>query len=954
MRTARDAARSKRAAVSVALIALAVAVCCLAGAVVPAGAWAQISITSFDGSVNNPDGSPATQAGAHPDATTSFTFATRQVDGSANVVEDPKDVTIDLPRGLVGNPQATSKCEPAQLAPNSWGCPDASQVGFVRLALTAQPAPDPFELYLPLYNMDPPPGMPGQFAFNFNGQIIRLNARVDPARGYAISLDVKNISSGIGVAATSATLWGVPGDPSHDGQRGVCLGVIDPTPVSPGCPSGGAPRTPFLTNPTDCSTGPVTTTMTATSWQDPSAVSTKSFVSHDNGMPTRQIGPDGCDRLQFAPTLKFTPTSSTAGQPSGATVDLQVPQNDNPDGVASATLRKAVVRLPQGVAVSPSAADGLDACGVDQIALGSAAAPTCPDASKIGTVSIDTPLLGSPLTGSVYLARQTPDRLLKIYLVASGDGVTIKLPGDIDADHDTGQVTATFDNNPQLPFSALHIAFNGGPRAPLSSPSTCGTYTTTSEMTAWSGQVVDSSSSFTIDHGAGGGPCQPLGFAPSFAAGTANPAGGQDSSFSLTFGRNDGDQALRDISVAMPKGLLGRIAQVPLCPSAAAANGTCDPGTQIGTVTTAAGPGSDPFYLPGKVFLTDSYNGQPYGLAIVVPAVAGPFDLGTVVVRASIAVDHADASLRIASGPLPSNLMGIPLQIRTVSVNIDRPGFIFNPTNCTPTQVGATIDSQQGATANVSSRFQAGNCATLPFVPRMTLRVGARGHTKAKTTTPVSVTLSMSNGQANNRVVDVDLPRTLNAELNVVNVRNSCSPAQYQADSCPLQVGTATAVTPLLRDPLVGKVFLVRNGRRLPDMMVRLRGQGDASLVDIDLTGKITIPKDLTVRTTFDTVPDVPITTFRLNLVSGRNAPVGTVRNLCMKSTRRASVAKLTFTAQSGKKIRRNQTLTVSGCARTVPEKRATRKHRRPSKQHRSHRRAHKTPTKGHHKTANR
>ena len=896
------------------------------GVAVPGTSSAQIAITSFDGSVSNPDGSPATQAGTHPDATVGFTFPGKlDSRGDIGTVEDPKDITVDLPAGLIGNPQATSQCQESALETGIDGCPIATQVGIVHLSVTWIAAPTANEVFVPLYNMIPPPGVPGEFAFNFAGVLVRLDARVDPSRGNAISLDVRGISSGLGVLGTSATLWGVPNDPSHDALRSTCLDFFNGTssPTSNGlCPSGAQP-VPFLTNPTDCSTGPVTTTMTATSWQDPNHPTTASFVSHDNGTPSRPLGPDGCDRLSFSPSLKFSSMSSTAAGPSGFAVDLAVPQNNNPVGLAESELKKAVVTLPQGVTVSPSAADGLGACSVDQIAVTSSAAPTCPDSSKIGSVHIDTPLLASPLVGSIYLAQPTPDQLLKIYLVASADGVTIKLPGTINTpDPNSSQLTATFDNNPQLPFSLLHLEFNGGPRASLNNPPTCGTYTTDAQLTAWSGQVVDSKSSFTINQGANGGPCAPLGFAPSFSAGTVNPSAGKASPLTLTFSRGDGDQALKDIAVNLPQGLLGNISAAVLCPDGAANAGTCTDVSKIGTATIAAGPGSTPLYLTagqngksGQVYITGPYGGAPFGLSIVVPAIAGPFNLGPnggqpVVVRAAIFVDRHTSALRIVSDPLPTILRGIPLQIRSVNITVDKPGFMFNPTSCSATNIGATIGSAGGASANVGSRFQVGGCSSLPFKPKLTIRAGGKGHLGARASTPLKVVVSMPKGNANLKSAEVTLPSSLNAHLGAL--QHPCAQADFDRDKCgPLaKIGTASAVTPVLRDPLRGGVYFVTNPRRgsLPYMEVQLRGQ-----VAIDL--RATIKTNPLVETQFTNIPDVPISRFTLNLVSGKQGPVGVRTNLC----RSTSVVTADFKGASGRTLNARPKLTVAGCGKAKP-----------------------------------
>jgi hypothetical protein len=904
------------------------------------------SIVRFDGQASTPQGAPVTQAGAHADVSMDLqTSTTTDADGMPVPDGTVRDISVNLPVGLLGDPTTTPKCTAEQLGAGFAGtCPDSTQVGVATVHTSSSG-----DFPVAIYNLVPPPNMPAQFGFNLYQNVVHLNARLrGRGDGYGLAIDIDNIAQALPVIGAQVTLWGVPADPSHDAMRGSLLagGLCNDGGSMP-CPAH-APRTPFITLPSDCAAGPLTSTVSTYSWQNPSDVQTGAFVSHlPDGTPA---GADRCEKLRFEPSIEVQPDRAAAGKPSGLLVRIRVPQDDNPDGLAVPPLRKAVVTLPKGVVVSPSGARGLQACAPSQIELDDVTEPTCPAASNLGHIVIDTPLLADPLQGSIYLAKQTDNPFgttLALYLVARGPGVVLKLPGKVEPDPVTGQVVTTFDNNPQLPFSQFDLRFDGGDTAALSMPVDCGPKTTTAELTPWSSSApVVVSDTFHVSADGSGAPCGNRGFSPSFNAGTTSLAAGGDATFSLTFSRDDAEQELSDIAIDMPPGLLGRIASVPLCPDALAATGACDGSSQIGSVTTAAGPGDQPYYLPGKAFITGAYKGAPFGLSIVVPAVAGPFDLGTVVVRAALSVDRSTAALHVQSDSMPTILQGIPLQVRTVSINIDRPGFMFNPSNCSSMRVSGSIASTSGTVRNVDNHFQVAGCAALPFSPRMTLRAGSRGHTKKGVTTPLSVTLSMTNGQANNRVVDVDLPRTLNAELNVVNVRNSCSPAQYQADACPVQVGTATAITPLLRDPLVGRIFLVRNGRSLPDMMVRLRGQGDASLVDIDLAGKITIPKDLTVRTTFDAVPDVPITSFRLDLVSGRNAPVGTVRNLCDASVRKASVAKLAFTAQSGKKVTRNQTVTVAGCGKAASHRRAARKHKRSGKK------SHRATKKGSRKAA--
>jgi hypothetical protein len=922
------AKRARRRRLGARAMAVAVAVGAALGVAAPAQADFGIQPGTFTTSVLDDAGAELTQAGAHPNASTAFVLNTRPY-GSTGLLTVPdenlKDVTVDLPVGVVGNPTAVPTCPMDQFSPDPDGlplCAPSTQVGVIDVTWSPQPEASPVTPTLPVYNLPAKPDEPARFGFRVGRNDIVIDTKVRTGSDYGITALIRNNPGGTLIYAVRLTLWGVPAAASHDDQRFLPGAGVPGNGPDPSDPSGvaqlplsaGVTPKAFFSNPTQCDQTPVTR-IAVTSWEHPNTPVTAEATSDK---------PTGCDRLLFDPSITTRPETTTAAAPSGYDVRLSFRQPDDPLGLLASDLRNAVVTLPQGVVVSPSSADGLGACSPDQIGIGNDAEATCPDNSKIGTVSIVSPLVSQPLTGSIFLAQQTPEQLLRIYLVAEGSGVLVKLAGDVDPDPVTGQLTATFEDNPQLPVESIDLQFKGGPRAALANPRSCGPATTTASLSPWSGQAAATPrDTFNVD-----GPC-PSGFDPSLVAGASNPKAGADSPFTVRFGRDDSDDMLRGISVSMPNGLLAHIADVPLCGEADANAGTCPETTRVGSTVTDAGPGATPIELPGRVYITGSYKGAPYGLSIVVPAKAGPFDLGTVVVRAAIFVDNKTAALRVVSDPLPSILQGIPLQIRLVNVAIDRPGFTLNPTNCAATKVGADISSLGGAVSSKSARFQVAGCAGLPFKPRMTLKVGSRGHTKAGVTTPLSVTLSMTRGQANNRVVDVNLPRTLNAQLDVVSVRNACTPEQYAADRCPQQVGTATAVTPLLRQPLLGRIFLVRNpARRLPDMMVRLRGQGDASLIDFDLTGKITIPKNLTLRTRFDTVPDVPITSFRLNLVSGRNAPVGTVSNLCTAAARKQSVARLAFTAQSGRKVRHNQKLTIVGCKKTIKATRASRKHK--------------------------
>ncbi len=899
---------------------------------------AAFGVDAFDGSSDaDALGTPATQAGDHPYAVkTAFDFTTYSspaIDPPNDLnwpVEPPKDTLVDAPPGLVGNPTAASECTLEQLAPRpptvGTLCPADSQVGVVRPTFNGGfVGGGP----VPLYNMVPPPKAPARFGFQVSRTVIVLDASLRSGGDYGLTIGSRNLSEGLAITGTEIALWGVPADASHDAER-FCPGVS-----RPGCTTE-APLKPLLRNPTACTAPGVglVTTLHTDSWLHPGAFGadgqpdlsdpnwkSASFVSHNPpGYPfapgpdwgTAQ-GPTGCENVPFAPTFRATPaTPARAASPTGFSFDLTLPQTDDPDLIATSDLRKTVVTFPEGLRVSPSSADGLAGCSAAQIALDSIADPTCPDGAKIGKLRIDTPLLDEPLEGAVYLATPFDNKfgsLLALYLVARGPGVIVKLPGRVEADPNTGQLTTTFDDNPQLPFERLHLELTGGSRAPLVTPSECGTYTTHAVMTSWSGKTVASDSSFTLAEAADGRPCAPLGFSPHLAAGTINPAAGVSSPFVLMLRRGDRDREIGSLSVDMPQGLLGRIADVELCDATLAQGADCPASSRIGGVTVGAGAGASPFYISdGSAYITGPYKGAPFGLAIVVHAKAGPFDLGVVRVMNALFVDKHDATLRVVTDPLPTILQGIPLQVRDIRVAIDREGFMLNPTSCAEQRIGATVRSTAGDVANVGSRFQVGGCVSLPLTPRMDLRVGGqRRYTRRGASTPFTASLRQTPGQSNLRSVSVSLPTTINARLEVVD--RACTREAYEAGDCErARAGSALAMTPLLRDPLRGSVYFVKNGRPLPDLFVRLRGQ-----VDFDLIGRVSIPGGKRLATTFDAIPDVPVSLFRLSLVAGRQGPVGTAANLCTRRGRRAA-AQIVFQGQNGLTVKRSQRLRIGGC----------------------------------------
>jgi hypothetical protein len=661
------------------------------------------------------------------------------------------------------------------------------------------------------------------------------------------------------------------------------------------------------------------------SWSKQGDYKSASFVSHEPpGYPATPsewgapVGITGCDLVPFEPSFSGTPQDAKVSDPTGFSFDLTLPQSEDPDAIATADLKKAVVVLPAGLRVSASSAGGLGACTPDEIGLHSDQEPSCPGSSKIGTVTVDTPLLEEPLLGSVYLAspHDNPfNSLIAIYLVVKGPGVVVKLPGEIKTDPVTGQISATFDDNPQLPFSKLHVELKDGPRAPLSNPGLCGTYTTQTELVSWSGKTVDSNSTFTVSADGNGTPCGPAQFNPSLVAGTTSPVAGGFSPFSLQLTRTDGDGEFASIpSLTLPPGLLADVASVTgRCTDAQAATASCPTTSHIGEVSTGAGAGPDPYYVSGDVYLTGPYAGDPFGLAIIVRALAGPFDLGYVVVRAGVRVND-DGSITTKTDPLPTILQGIPLQVRDIRVLLDRPGFVLNPTNCDPMSVSGTVNSTNGLSTALSDHFQVGECSKLKFKPSFT--VSTSGKTRRATGASLTVRVTSGKGQANIRGVHVSLPKALPSRLSTL--KQACPDTVFNTNpaACPegSLVGSARASTPILSVPLEGPAYLVSHGNlKFPDLVLVLQGEG----IVLHITGHTDIKNGITTST-FNTVPDAPISSFVLKLPTGPHSALAAVPPASAKGTLCAArlVMPTTITAQNGIVVKQSTRIAVTGCVK--------------------------------------
>jgi hypothetical protein len=859
-----------RKLVLAALAALAVLV------IAPAAASAQLEFVpgSFEMERSND------AAGRPADVRTKFEF----VNQNGNPSGAPRQISVELPAGLIGDPHATPKCTIAQA--QNWQCPTETAIGRIALKVGFPGVEGVSEFESFLFNVEPPNGVAASFAFNvlING---RIDAVVTPEGGYRLRMNTSAITELAVPVGADITVWGIPAElngpgPFQDQSTGHMWGGPRDT-----------KKIALTRNPTRCSGAPEEVSVTAVSWQEP-----QRQIRQATTLPSLQ----GCETLPFDPQVEVRPDNTAPGAPAGYEVRLELPQTDEPGTPATSHLKDVSLTLPEGVTISPSVANGLVACTDAQLAPDSAVPHACPEAAKVGAVSIISPLLDEAVEGGVYVGQPLPGDRYRLFLAATGQGVIVKLRGSVKPDPVTGQLTATFLDNPQLPFTTLTVRLKGGPRAVLANPTECGTKSTSAELVPWSGQSpVVATDSFSI-------PCPGIEvFRPTLDAGTLNPVAGDYSPFVARFSRSDADQMLGKVGVELPPGLLAKVRGVPLCADAQAAAGACGAGSRIGTVTAAAGPGESPYYLQGPVFLTGPYRGAPYGLAIVVPAKAGPFDLGTVVVRQALAIDPVDAHItatlgesrvyetdgslvRTVPGAIPPVVGGVPVRLRTVDVAMDRPGFTLNPTSCAERRIVGDIVSLSGARAQPSVRFQVGECADLGFKPKLSLRL--KGKTNRSAHPALTATLKARKGDANIGKAVVTLPKTQFLEQG--HIRTICTRVQYAADNCPKGAiyGQATAWTPLLDEPLRGPVYLRSSNNELPDLVADLNGQ-----IEIDLAGRIDSVNSR-MRTTFWAVPDAPVSKFVLRMQGGKKGLLVNNTELCKAKPR----AKSAFTGHNGKR----------------------------------------------------
>ena len=889
--------------------ALLTTICaCLLGAFFPAPAGAAFGLKDIDVSFLDSKGENLSQAGAHPEV--------MRVSFAANTKEEPllgfdipdgqiEDLIVSLPPGFVGAPNATPHCtivDFLDISGSSNACPAHTALGTTTIAIIGPP----MEETIPVYNLEPPPGVAAKLGFPVHGLPITFEAGVNPDPPHNLVSTTTGIPQVVPFYAAELNLQG-----SIGGK-------------------------PFLTLPRACQ-GPLETTFEAFSYQG--SVFKDSVLTHDDaGEP---LGFTGCGKLGLAPQITAAPTTDRADSPSGLafTLDLEDEGLRNPEGIADSDIKKAVVTLPKGVTINPSVGEGLAICTPDQLSRETAfseAGEGCPNASKLGTLHVESPLVDQPIDGSIYLAQQDDpktskpgaenpfDTLIALYFVLQNRdlGVSIKEPVKIEPDPLTGQLVATLDDNAQLPFSRFEANLRTGARAALVTPNACGTYTTVAEFYPWANPSVPvpASASFQINAGVKGAPCPSGGvppYGPGFEAGAENNAAGAHSPFLMRLTREDGEQDMTKFSAILPPGQVGSLVGVQKCPDNAVAvaesktgreelaNPSCPAGSEIGDTLAGAGVGEALTYVGGKIYLAGPYKGRPLSVIAITPAVAGPFDAGTVAIRLALTLNPKTAEVEVdgaASDPIPHILQGIVLKVRDIRVNVNRPNFLVNPTSCAEESTRATIfgsflnvfDPADDVPVGLRSRYQAADCASLPFKPRLGLRL--KGGTKRGGHPGLTATYRPRKGDANLEDLVTRLPRS--AFLDQAHIRTICTRVQFAADNCPegAQYGYIRAFTPLLEEPLQGPVWLRSSNHNLPDLVFDLHG-----LVDVEVATRIDSQRG-GIRARVESAPDAALSRVVLQMQGGKKGLIINSRNLCGRKSR----ATLGFEGHNGKRASAN------------------------------------------------
>jgi hypothetical protein len=910
--------------------------------IAPASARAAFGIDAFSVVAEAQDGTPVTQAGAHP-----YAFRAHLGLDTEAGAEDLRDLTLHLPPGFLVNPTSVPECpasafhtprvSPHEASASGESCASSTQVGVLAVEVGGT------KRWFGLFNLVPPFGAPAAFGASPFGTPLVFTSRLRETDS-GLDLALSGLSQSLAPESLDLTIWGTPWWgaknerplESHDSQRGNCLneqtgGSWGSCVVFDAAPAPDTLVKSYLTLPTTPCGTPPAFAVEATSWQGGQA----------QGSAT--IAPlAACNKALSIVGVQLMTDAAAAR--TGLVFNLAV--NDgggilNPAGIARPAIKTAIASLPEGLTINPSLGAGLGVCSEADFARETATSEPgagCPNQSKIGTVTVEGELgLAEQLQGSIYLATPYANpsgSLLGVYMLARSArrGLIVKSQGRIEPDPATGRLVASFENLPRLLYTHFSLTLREGQRSTLVSPTACGAYPAGLQIASWAepDAFKADSSTFFINRGEAGGPC-PGGAAPPFhpglVAGSVNPQAAAHTPFYLRMTRTDSEQEITSYSATFPPGLLAKIAGVSTCSDAAIAAArartgihggaeelaapSCPASSLIGHTRAGYGVGGVLAYAPGALYLAGPYHGAPLSTVAIDSATIGPFDLGVVVVRSAIRIDPRTAQASIdsaGSDPIPHILAGIPLHLRDIRVYVDRPDFTRNPTSCDRSQVLSTVtgaganpfSAADDSSASSTQRFQLLNCSVLGFKPRLALSLrGDSGHGGFPA---IHAAYAPRPGDANLGAVSVTLPPSLFLAQN--HIKTVCTKVQFNREACPAGsvYGRATATTPLMDEPLSGPVYLRSSSHAVPDLVADLRGRG----IEIEVAGRIDSSRG-GIRANFEGLPDAPVTKFTMSLRGGKRGLLENGESLCAKPQR----ANARFIAQSNETAIGHPTLKV-------------------------------------------
>jgi hypothetical protein len=842
--------------------------------------------------------SSTSQAGGHPDFETSFTIK------NSGVEESPRNVAFNAPEGLFGDPNVIPQCSPTDFALQA--CPFESQIGLITIYANYSGDPEALMGTAPIFDMEPGDNT-ALLAFIVPKLDIPISipVAVRTAGDYGLRFTVSDITQNVPLVKARLQFWGFPADNAHEAERfptgspghpSNCPGLADTSCISAPLHAANAPH-PFTQNPTTCTGEPLPTILEVDTYQHPDQK-----VTANGNYPAMT----GCDREVFRPVLYMNPTTRETDAPSGLNIDLDNPQPLNVSNAPS-EIKSSLVTLPPGLTVNPDAADGQRACTDDQANFDSEGPDECPDNAKIGTFGLHSDVLHGTLEGSIYIGQPQPGNQYRLFMIASGFGIHAKIEALVHPDPLTGQITVAVPHLPQVPFDSIQMHLFASDRGLMATPTRCGIFPVSAQFFPWNLTLADQTSTqfFSLDSGPNTTLCpgEKRPFNPRLVAGTSVATAGAFSDFHLKLDRDDGDQFLRDVNFTMPPGFTGDLRGISYCPEASIMAATQNPGrteeaspscpasSLIGSSNVAAGPGTHPFHAVGKIYLAGPLKGAPLSLAVITPALAGPYDYGTIVVRVALHIDPLTAQVRALSDSVPLIVGGIPIRMRSIQVNIDRHDFTINPTSCLPMSVDSQGIGDQGTVTDFSSYFNAVNCETLPFKPNMSIRQLGRKSTSRATNPKMRFDLTTRPGDANIKSISVTLSGAF--EIDQRHLGNICSEKELAESQCAgrTPIGKARTTTPLLDKPLEGPVYAVSGSGGLPRLAFVLNGQ--VNLVPRADTETV---RGGRLKTTVPVVPDAAIGHFRLDVYGGKAGYLINTRELCAK----APVVRVAYTAQNG------------------------------------------------------